>query len=107
MHQPVLAQWQVVRVVLDNTHARVQAWYRSLDEVDPGDVPTLYLAHEFLDALPVHQFERSSEHAGTPSNQYLRLQLPGRRRPAAEPSGRRSQPGTPPPAARLAIHVAA
>ena len=25
-----------------------------------GDIPTLYIAHEFLDALPVHHFQRTS-----------------------------------------------
>eukprot|EP00192_Tetraselmis_astigmatica_P004121 CAMPEP_0117682992 /NCGR_PEP_ID=MMETSP0804-20121206/20064_1 /TAXON_ID=1074897 /ORGANISM="Tetraselmis astigmatica, Strain CCMP880" /LENGTH=496 /DNA_ID=CAMNT_0005493359 /DNA_START=181 /DNA_END=1672 /DNA_ORIENTATION=+ len=33
-------------------------WHRSLDEV-PSDGPTIYIAHEFLDALPVHQFQKS------------------------------------------------
>ncbi len=30
--------------------------YGSLEEISDGDMPTLYIAHEFLDALPVHQF---------------------------------------------------
>ncbi|CAK0783585.1 hypothetical protein CVIRNUC_006784 [Coccomyxa viridis] len=34
-------------------------WHRSLDDVT-GDIPTLYIAHEFLDALPVHHFQRTS-----------------------------------------------
>lgn len=37
-------------------------WHRSLEDV-PGDAaagPALYIAHEFLDALPVHQFQRTS-----------------------------------------------
>lgn len=33
-------------------------WHRSLDEV-PQDIPTLVIAHEFLDALPVHQLVRT------------------------------------------------
>lgn len=33
-------------------------WHRSLDEV-PDDLPTVYIAHEFLDALPVHQFQKT------------------------------------------------
>lgn len=33
-------------------------WHRSLDEV-PDDLPTIYIAHEFLDALPVHQFQKT------------------------------------------------
>jgi hypothetical protein len=37
--------------------ARV-SWHRSLEAVVP-QCPTLYLAHEFLDALPVHQFQRT------------------------------------------------
>lgn len=35
-------------------------WHRSLDEVG-ADCPTLYIAHEFFDALPVHQFQRTGE----------------------------------------------
>ena len=31
-------------------------WHRSLDEV-ATDLPTVYIAHEFFDALPVHQFQ--------------------------------------------------
>ena len=31
-------------------------WHRSLEEVPP-DVPTIVIAHEFFDALPVHQFQ--------------------------------------------------
>jgi len=34
------------------------AWHTSLGEV-PRGVPTIYIAHEFLDALPVHQFQRA------------------------------------------------
>lgn len=42
-------------------------WHRSLDEVStsPDDIinndgpPTLYIAHEFIDALPVHQFQKT------------------------------------------------
>lgn len=34
------------------------AWRRSLEEVE-GGAPTLYIAHEFIDALPVHQFQRT------------------------------------------------
>lgn len=30
------------------------SWYPSLDDV-PGGVPALYILHEFVDALPVHQ----------------------------------------------------
>jgi hypothetical protein len=32
-------------------------WHASLDAV-PSDGPAIYIAHEFLDALPVHQFMR-------------------------------------------------
>ena len=34
------------------------SWHRSLEEVQP-EGPTLYIAHEFLDALPVHQFQKT------------------------------------------------
>ena len=33
-------------------------WHQSLEEV-PDDLPTVYIAHEFLDALPVHQFQKT------------------------------------------------
>lgn len=32
-------------------------WHTSLDAV-PAAGPCIYIAHEFLDALPVHQFVR-------------------------------------------------
>ena len=37
-------------------------WHRHIDEVDgSADAPqTLYIAHEFVDALPVHQFQKTS-----------------------------------------------
>ena len=39
----------------------IVTWHRSLDDVpdstDSG--PALYIAHEFIDALPVHQFQKS------------------------------------------------
>jgi NADH dehydrogenase [ubiquinone] 1 alpha subcomplex assembly factor 7 len=35
-------------------------WYRSLEEV-PEDHTAFYIAHEFFDALPVHQFQNSPE----------------------------------------------
>ncbi|CAN0857646.1 Protein arginine methyltransferase NDUFAF7 homolog, mitochondrial [Linum grandiflorum] len=34
-------------------------WYSSLEQVPSGS-PTIILAHEFYDALPVHQFQKSS-----------------------------------------------
>ncbi|CAL1392074.1 unnamed protein product [Linum trigynum] len=34
-------------------------WYSSLEQVPSGS-PTIILAHEFYDALPIHQFQRSS-----------------------------------------------
>jgi NADH dehydrogenase [ubiquinone] 1 alpha subcomplex assembly factor 7 len=44
----------------------VVSWHRSLEEVDgedgegeEGGCPALYIAHEFLDALPVHQFQKT------------------------------------------------
>eukprot|EP00884_Botryococcus_braunii_P007845 jgi/Botrbrau1/17061/Bobra.0258s0004.1 len=36
-------------------------WHGSLHEVPQG-APTLYIAHEFFDALPVHQFQSTVEH---------------------------------------------
>lgn len=36
------------------------SWYRSVDQV-PSDQPTIYLAHEFFDALPVQQFVKDSK----------------------------------------------
>ncbi|GLI69361.1 hypothetical protein VaNZ11_013949, partial [Volvox africanus] len=36
-------------------------WHASLDAVPDGPVPALYIAHEFFDALPVHQFIRDSK----------------------------------------------
>lgn len=43
------------------TGARVH-WRRHLSEVpvDP-DIPAIYVLHEFLDALPVHQFQRTKD----------------------------------------------
>lgn len=34
-------------------------WHQSIDSVS-SDTPTLYIAHELLDALPVHQFQKTS-----------------------------------------------
>uniref|UniRef100_A0A1J3EAC0 Protein arginine methyltransferase NDUFAF7 n=1 Tax=Noccaea caerulescens TaxID=107243 RepID=A0A1J3EAC0_NOCCA len=34
-------------------------WHSTLEEV-PSGVPTIIIAHEFYDALPVHQFQKSS-----------------------------------------------
>lgn len=34
-------------------------WHRTLEDVR-GDLPALYIAHEFFDALPVHHFQRTS-----------------------------------------------
>lgn len=34
------------------------SWHRSLNEVQP-EGPAIYIAHEFFDALPVHQFQRT------------------------------------------------
>jgi hypothetical protein len=33
-------------------------WHRSLEEV-PRDAPAIFIAHEFFDALPVHQFQKT------------------------------------------------
>ncbi|WCJ20821.1 hypothetical protein M5689_003026 [Euphorbia peplus] len=35
------------------------SWYTSLEQV-PSGLPTIIIAHEFYDALPVHQFQRAS-----------------------------------------------
>ncbi|CAI9108163.1 OLC1v1007703C2 [Oldenlandia corymbosa var. corymbosa] len=35
------------------------SWHSTLDEV-PAGTPTIIIAHEFYDALPVHQFQRAS-----------------------------------------------
>ncbi|KXZ43090.1 hypothetical protein GPECTOR_102g43 [Gonium pectorale] len=36
-------------------------WHATLDAVPDGPSPALYVAHEFFDALPVHQFVRDPE----------------------------------------------
>lgn len=33
-------------------------WHRSLDDV-PSDAPAIFVGNEFLDALPVHQFQKT------------------------------------------------
>lgn len=40
--------------------ASVTAWYTSLEDVPVGTVPTLYIGHEFLDAMPIHQFVKKN-----------------------------------------------
>ena len=68
---PVLRrlQWQALGCVGEWTEATTEgvtdrqvkvSWHRSLDEISTGcsAPPTLYLAHEFFDALPVHQFHK-------------------------------------------------
>lgn len=35
-------------------------WHRTLRDVPSGATPTIYIAHEFLDALPVHMFVKKS-----------------------------------------------
>lgn len=37
---------------------RCISWCSSLDNVPVGNDPTLYIGHEFLDAMPIHQFVR-------------------------------------------------
>jgi hypothetical protein len=46
-----------VRVRCPNCCACQVTWHASLDAV-PTAAPSIYIAHEFLDALPVHQFVR-------------------------------------------------
>lgn len=45
------------RTHVHSCYTQVQ-WHRSLDSV-PEDLPTIYLAHEYMDALPVHQFQKT------------------------------------------------
>jgi NADH dehydrogenase [ubiquinone] 1 alpha subcomplex assembly factor 7 len=41
------------------TWSHVLSWYSSLEDVpQKADVPSLYIGHEFLDAMPIHQFVR-------------------------------------------------
>ncbi|KAJ7970946.1 Protein arginine methyltransferase NDUFAF7 [Quillaja saponaria] len=35
------------------------SWHATLEQV-PSGLPTIFIAHEFFDALPVHQFQRAS-----------------------------------------------
>ena len=66
-------------------------WHRSLEEV-PDDLPTVFIAHEFLDALPVHQFqktergwcERLVDVASDDSPLHFRLVLAPRPTPASK-----------------------
>jgi Putative S-adenosyl-L-methionine-dependent methyltransferase len=60
------------------SHSQVH-WHASLDHV-PAGLPTLWLAHEFLDALPVHQFVRH------PQRGWLEVR---RRRCGLTPAGQR------------------
>ena len=39
-------------------HVLQVRWHRSLEEV-PKDAPAIFIAHEFFDALPVHQFQKT------------------------------------------------
>ncbi len=56
------------------------SWHRSLEEVQP-EGPAIYIAHEFLDALPVHQFQKTGrsrsvrDGSHSPCRRYLRLAL--------------------------------
>lgn len=75
-----------------DTHLDAQVhWHRSLEEV-PKKLPTVYIAHEFMDALPVHQFqktergwcERLVDIASDDSPLHLRLVLAPRPTPASK-----------------------
>ena len=66
-------------------------WHRSLADV-PDDLPTIVIAHEFFDALPVHQFQRTDrgwrerlvDVAADDSPLHLRLVLAPRATPASQ-----------------------
>ncbi|KAK0416685.1 hypothetical protein QR680_012631 [Steinernema hermaphroditum] len=49
-------------------------WYRSVDDV-PGDKFSVFIANEFLDALPIHQFRRNDK--GRWSEVYVNLDSKG------------------------------
>ncbi|TKR77555.1 hypothetical protein L596_018505 [Steinernema carpocapsae] len=49
-------------------------WYRSVDDV-PGDKFSVFIANEFLDALPIHQFRKNER--GTWSEVYVNLDSKG------------------------------
>jgi hypothetical protein len=58
-------------------------WHASLDAV-PNNGPAIYIAHEFLDALPVHQFVRDPRRGwlevrekGAAAAMVSTLQMPG------------------------------
>ena len=58
VHTPSLGMYVVTAVHRRQNACMQIQWHRSLDEV-PDDLPTVYIAHEFLDALPVHQFQKT------------------------------------------------
>ena len=66
-------------------------WHRSLADV-PDDLPTIAIAHEFFDALPVHQFQRTDrgwrerlvDVAADDSPLHLRLVLAPQATPASQ-----------------------
>ena len=53
-------QLEALRAIGEEVAGRVRH-YGSLDDINADAVPTLYIAHEFLDALPVHQFVKRDE----------------------------------------------
>ena len=51
-------QYTLIRFQRQFLRALQVRWHRSLESVQKGP-PTIYIAHEFFDALPVHQFQRT------------------------------------------------
>ena len=49
-------------------------WHRSLEELPVDGPPTVYIANEFFDALPVHQLQRT-ERGWCVASPYRRWQL--------------------------------
>ncbi|CAI5444685.1 unnamed protein product [Caenorhabditis angaria] len=50
-------------------------WYKSIDDIPNGF--TVFIANEFLDALPIHQFSRSSKNPETWHETYINIDKHG------------------------------